>query len=124
MITLEDITAMADFTVIEADDEDADEPKFDFSQEETLLVALDDGNVYHVSVISDTQGWCSCELFYDGAIDYMVEEACSFDDPFGVYVIEGCTGTYIKGDGWMTDDDAEFYPGTIRPATPEERELL
>jgi hypothetical protein len=115
---------MTDFTVTETDDKD-EEPEFDLSQEETLLVALDDGNIYHVSVLSDTQGFSSCELYYDGGcLDYMIEQACTFDDPFGIYVIEGCTGTYIKGDGWMTDDDAEFYPGTIRPATPEEREMI
>lgn len=98
-----------------------EEPSYDMSQEEDLLVELDDGNVAYVTIISDTSGWCSCERDY-GELAYMVEQACEFPDRDGYYVIEGCTGRYTRGAGWMTDDDddADFYPGTIRPATTDE----
>lgn len=96
-----------------------EEPTYDLNQPEDVFVQLDDGQVCHISVISDTSGFCSCEKD-NGCLDDMIEQTCEFPDPFGSYVIEGCTGIYIRGDGWMTDDDADFYPGTIRPATAEE----
>lgn len=49
-------------------------------------------------------------------IDYWLDQYCEFTEP-GVYVIEGITGEYVKGDGWMTDDDEEWEYVSIRRAT-------
>lgn len=108
---------MIDFTILPSESED--EPTYDLKQEETLFVELDDGQVAYATVISDTSGWCSCEQAH-GELAYMIEQACEFPARDGYFVIEGCTGAYFKGDGWTTDDDADFYPGATRPASDEE----
>ena len=41
----------------------------------------------------------------------------------GFFVVEGMTGHYTRGDGWMTDDDMEFYFTGVRPATEEDKKL-
>lgn len=53
-------------------------------------------------------------------IEYWLEHCVDFEFTPGWWVIEDVVGTYIKGDGWMTDDDEEWDYGNIRPATEEE----
>lgn len=52
-----------------------------------------------------------------GMLDHAVYELL---DPAevgpGWWVIEGFNVHYIRGDGWMTDDDADFYCDDIRRA--------
>lgn len=69
---------------------------------------------------------------YDGAffwiqegvgLNYFVDTADH--DPVvleenAVYVCEGLTVHYIRGDGWTTDDSEEWYDYITRPATIEE----
>lgn len=109
--------------LITLDEPEQEERTYDLDQEETLFVHMEDGKVAYVVVISDTSGWCSCEKDHDGPIDYHIEQSWDHEedgDPHGHFVIEGCTGTYIQGDGWTTDDDADFHMGKVRPATQEE----
>lgn len=72
------------------------------------------------------------EWEYDGAffwiqegvgLDYFVETADHGPvvlEENAVYVCEGLTVRYIRGDGWTTDDDEEWEDYTTRPATNEE----
>ena len=64
-------------------------------------------------------GAASYEVSYGGFLDYTVEGMieCPGD---GWFVVEGVTGYYHKGDGWMTDDRMDFYYERVRRATPEE----
>lgn len=40
----------------------------------------------------------------------------------GFYVVEGVKGSFIRGDGWMTDDDEEWNFDAVRRATQTEIE--
>lgn len=53
-------------------------------------------------------------------VNYWLEHCVDFEFTPGWWVIESVVGTYIKGDGWMTDDDEEWEHGKVRPATAEE----
>ena len=53
-------------------------------------------------------------------IEFWLEHCANFEFTPGWWVIEDVVGTYVKGDGWITDDDEEWEHGKIRPATPEE----
>ena len=110
---------MTDLNLVSEEAEEAPRT-YDLGQEETIFVHLEDGKVTHVSVTSDTSGWCSCEQDYGGSLKYHIEHSCEFPEVSGFYMIEGCTGNYIQGDGWSVDDDSTFYPGNVRQATPEE----
>lgn len=88
-----------------------------------ILVRVGDPNVPKTWEVLDYDSGSSCFYMDELGFRYLFEEYWSdlFEaHPPGVYVIEGSTGAYFRGDGWTTDDDAEFYPGTIRPATDDE----
>lgn len=57
--------------------------------------------------------------------DYFLADVCVFTDP-GVYVVEGITGRYIRGDGPYAEDTEDWFYESIRKATKEEieKELL
>lgn len=59
--------------------------------------------------------WISEGVGFDHWLD-----DCDFPEP-GVYVVEGITGEYIRGDGWHTDDYEEWDFKGIRPATEAEQ---
>ena len=67
-------------------------------------------------------GAASYEASYGGFLDYTIEGMidCPGD---GWWVVEGVTGCCHKGDGWMTDDDMDFYHERVRPATEDEKAL-
>lgn len=65
-------------------------------------------------------GAASYEQAYGSFIEGTIMEMIECPKAEGFYVVEGVTGRYSKGDGWMTDDDMEFYFENVRPATPEE----
>jgi hypothetical protein len=61
----------------------------------------------------------------DIGFEYFLDMHFDFDElPEGWNVIEGITSKYIRGDGWMTDDDVEYNWKRIRPATQEEIDTL
>ncbi len=51
--------------------------------------------------------------------DFWLDSVDELEKP-GVYVIEGITGDYIRGDGWTFDDDEEWDWQSVRPATQTE----
>lgn len=64
-------------------------------------------------------GAASYEQSYGGFLDYTIQGL--IDCPgAGWFVVKDITSVFHKGDGWMTDDDMDFYCGEVRPATPEE----
>lgn len=113
-----------DFLLIEAADVEPPEWNPDEPEDILIEVIIGEGELLFetIQVISATNGFASYEKS-EGCLDYMIQSRLGpedFPNGGGWYVIEGCTGRWIRGDGWMTDDDAEFYPGAIRPATIEE----
>ena len=115
-----------------------DEEVFDFSSPEAVLILVtadDDADwtlpnwTHHsieIATVIDGKdavtGAASYEVSYGGFLDYTIEGMidCPGD---GWFVVEGVTGCYHKGDGWMTDDRMDFYYERVRPATAEERAL-
>lgn len=67
-------------------------------------------------------GAASYELSYSGFLDYTIQSLIDCPGE-GWWVLENFTGYYSKGDGWMTDDNMEFYCGEVRRATPDEIDL-
>jgi len=51
--------------------------------------------------------------------DYWMDQYVDLEEP-GVYLIQGITGTYFRGDGWSTDDDEEWDFEYCRYASAEE----
>jgi hypothetical protein len=110
---------MSELTVMETDEDDFQLPSY-----------RDPGRIlvrYHGPGESVYRHDCEV-LDYDGSVfwisegvgfDFWLEQYVDFPEP-GVYVIEGITGEYIRGDGWTTDDDEEWDYTSIRQATEEE----
>lgn len=67
----------------------------------------------------DPIGALSYDQSYGAGLTYTLESMVDVPGP-GVYIIEGVTCTFHKGDGWITDDDVEFEYFDVRPATIEE----
>lgn len=116
---------MTELTFITEEDQDYELPSYG-----------DPGRIFvHIITVSgNTDNWSNrydVELIdYDGdscvfwiqegvGIDYWLDQCCDFEHP-GFYVIEGIKGEYIRGDGWMTDDDEDWDFERIRKATPDE----
>lgn len=87
------------------------------------------------AVTEDRWGRLDIEIMerdYDGAffwinegvgLDYFLSEADHGDvviEEDGVYVCEGLTVHYTRGDGWTTDDDEDWEDYSFRTATIEE----
>lgn len=88
-----------------------------------ILVRVDDPADPKTWEVLDYDDASVCFYISEFGFPFMFEHEWSdmFEEhPPGVYVIEGTTGTYRRGDGWTIDDDVDFYPGAIRPATEDE----
>ena len=111
-----------------------EEEVFDFnSPEDVLIYVIRDDNrhgygdwKHHAialcTVIKTTEGVvgaASYEHSYGGFLDYTIEGMIDCPGE-GWWVVEKITGVYTKGDGWMTDDDMDFYYEAVRLATEEE----
>lgn len=122
-------------------EEDDHEEVFDFSSPEHVLIKVinlgEDRTGFHhgdwkrhqiesCTIIwrknENVSGAASYEASYGGFLDYTIEGMTDCPGE-GWFVIENITGFYSHGDGWMTDDDMEFYFEKIRPATEEEIKL-
>lgn len=112
------------------------EERFDFSSPEHVLIeVVEDGFNQHGygewkgrtiqtcaviwSADNTVTGAASYEQSYGGFLDYTIEGMIDYPGE-GWWVVENVTGYYSKGDGWMTDDNMDFYCGPVRPATPDE----
>ncbi len=100
--------------VIDDDDADLTLPNWKKHSIETCVVIRCEND--------EVTGAASYEHSYGGFLDYTIEGMIDCPGP-GWFVVEGVTGYYSKGDGWMTDDDMEFYHAGVLRATPEEISL-
>lgn len=130
-------TENAIFTAIDTDVNDEEEV-FDFSSPESVVLEVvgphddDPANLnwnnwsiecYNIIDFKDgVTGAVGYEMCYGGFLDYIIKEM--IDCPgAGWFVVENITATYIRGDGWSTDDDMDFYYENVRAATKEEIEM-
>lgn len=82
----------------------------------------DNWSVESCTVINGAEnimGAASYEQAYGSFLDYTIQGLIDCPGP-GWFVVKDVTGSFTKGDGWMTDDNMDFYCGKVRPATPEE----
>lgn len=126
---------MVDFLISEQDDDPEGEEVFDFTIPEDVLIEVvpfacieaREGRWPGFSIESCTvirgktgvTGAASYEQSYGGFLDYVIEDLIECPGE-GFFVVEGVTGNYTKGDGWMSDDDMSFDYKLVRPATPED----
>ena len=107
------------------------EPIFDFNSPEDVLVwyiKQDDPQICSVehavvwNVKEGVIGAASYEDGYGGFLNYTIEGLVDFpvDIEENFYIIEDVIGEYVKGDGWITDDNMYFYYKSLREATIEE----
>jgi hypothetical protein len=75
---------------------------------------------YEIGGADDVMGIVSYEQSYGVGVEFLLEDVLEEWPAVGFWVMEGITGAFFRGDGWTTDDDVEFYGGTLRPATQEE----
>lgn len=131
---LDELTKMTEIT--EIDEEDEYQEKIDFNHPEDVIVFIEEseGNwgygewknhsIAYCDVIQKDDvimGAASYDACYGGFLDFTMQDL--IDDPKpGWFVVENVTGVYHKGDGYMTDDDMDFYCKKVRPATKEEIE--
>lgn len=73
----------------------------------------------HEYEVLDHSG-CTYWIAEGTGIDYWLNANIEFPKEGGVFVLEGITGRYIKGEWGFTDDDEEFTYESMRPATEEE----
>lgn len=115
---------------------------FDFSSPEDVLIEVVDGfdesvhsmgdppkgwnrwRIEYCTIINkknpDVTGAASYENIYGGFLDYTVEGLVDCPEKEGWFVVVGVTADYSRDDGWMTDDNMDFYYEGFRPATLEE----
>lgn len=121
--------------IVTPEPEDEYKEVFDFNSPEDVLIEVTekvdnyerfDWNNFSIETCTiirceneDVTGAASYEQSYGSFLDYTIEGMIDCPGP-GWFVVENITGYYHKGDGWMTDDDMEFYHTGVRRATPEE----
>lgn len=119
---------MSQIEEIEEDDEPYELPSYDTPGR--ILVRsygkaepYSDGrpSVYRFSTeVLSYEGDTSVHWISEGVgFDFWLDRIDELETP-GVYVIEGITGEYIRGDGWHTDDDEEWDWQSVRLATQTE----
>ena len=124
---------MADLTAIEQDDPE----KIDLMSPEDVLIEIKASNPdfvgplawNHASItttmiingVNGIMGAASYDACYGCFLNYTIENMIECPGQ-GWWVVTGMTGHYMRGDGWTTDDDMDFYYDGLRPATQEEIE--
>jgi hypothetical protein len=120
---------MNDFEIEPIEEDDSEKEVFDFKSPENVLIFVLDNGEFGFEIETATVIWCandqvtgaaSYDHDYGGFLDYTIASMIDMPEKEGWYVVENVTGHYIRGDGWTTDDDMEFYYDTVRPATAEE----
>ncbi len=75
---------------------------------------------HYYEVLDCPQDTCVFWIEEGMGTDYWFDLYCDFPKD-GIYVVEGITGTYIRGDwSWGEDDDEDWEFTSIREATSEE----
>lgn len=125
------------FTVVE--DGQSDQPdRFDFTTGEDVLIEIvgphddnpDNLDWHNWSIESCTvikcqdgvMGAAQYDHHYGAGLEYTLQGAIS-NPGAGWWVIPDIKCTFIRGDGWTTDDDVDFEMGELRPASDDERKL-
>lgn len=130
-----------DFSLLKPMEGDDEDHCPDFREPSTVLFelqppcTLENGNRigWAVEVWAHEGGCAAYENCYGGFLDYTVRDLAEgfMDDPLrekdaeddprgGVYVLEGMTSEFYRGDGWTSDDNMEFEAEDLRRATLEE----
>jgi len=134
-----DLKLVQEIVELEHIESNTNEEVFDFSAPEDVLIEVvgphddngptDDWKNFSMETChvirgkEGVTGAASYDASYGGFLDYTLQNM--IDVPgVGWFVVEGITGEYHKGDGWMTDDDMTFEFKTVRPATDEDMKLL
>lgn len=98
-------------------DPDMEPSKYDRSWSQKLI--HDVRVIRYDSDPDDIVGACSYDQSYGAGLDYVIRTEIEYPGD-GLWVLEDVTAIYSQGDGWEIDDDMQFYPGQLRPATIEE----
>lgn len=117
-------------------EDDTPEPQYDMTTPETVVfeVLVDEirntsGDwkgfaIGHVQVHTPdgrNPGSASYENGEVGLMDFTLESMLECPKAEGLFAVDDFTGHYTRGDGWMTDDSADFTCGPVRPATEDEK---
>lgn len=113
---------MTDLTALPSEPEDDDQYRMRPGKSTILMQFVeDDSHLWPGLSVEEMQyegGSAEIEnegSFLEEAIESALEEDTKPTHP-GWWVMEGFYGTYTRGDGWTTDDDAEFECDVWRPA--------
>lgn len=118
------LVAPLEIVAIETDDMEYELPSYyDVSQILVHVMAIkrpEDKWIYRYDLeVLDDGGGCVFWINEGVGFDFWFDEHVDFIAP-GYYVVEGITGSYIRGDGWMTDDREYWEFTNIREATRDE----
>jgi hypothetical protein len=121
-------------TLTPVESDDAEDCPIDLSSPEDVLIEVimhdpagsktdwKNFSIESTTVINGKEGVTGAaeyEHSYGGFLDYTIQGL--IDPPGeGWFVVQGMTGQFHRGDGWMTDDSMSFWHEGVRPATPEE----
>ena len=110
-----------DFTEIEESYEPSEEDERHFWNGEGFIKFyveqnIPEDNIFEIEV--EDSGGCAGGAHETVGFDYLIKEMLDFDikdlKEGHTYTIEKLTVTWIRGDGWMTDDDVEYEYETLK----------
>lgn len=122
---------MPELLIAKDTQEPDEELTFDFLSPEDVLIELvgepgatswDDVAFEYCHVLNgkdEVVGAATYEADYGGNLEYTIQQLIDFPG-LGWFVVTGITGNSIRGDGWTTDDDMDFFVSGVRTATPDE----
>lgn len=116
---------LSNVSLVSDDDHDDELPSY--SDEGYIIVEI-------INIVPDSKfsKYEYNEIGYDGSafwinegvgMDYWLHEYVDIDE-CGWWMIEGIVGHYMRGDGWMTDDDVDWDYKNVRKATPNEIAII
>lgn len=136
-VTLKELQDLADDPTLPPEDQ-----QFHFDDPEDVLIwvicLLEDGEegdrtswsnwsieqIEMLKVGKGAGGAAEYDRLHGVGLDYTLRSILDVPTAEGVFVVEGITGVYHRGDGWTTDDDMEFAYKAVRPATAEEKTMF
>ena len=114
-------TNLIEIEYVTAEEDGFDYPSYSKIGRILVTVGPTDSTVYeHDYDVHDFDLDSSVFYINEGMrFDYWFDKHVEFPSD-GTFVIEGVCGEYVRGDGWMTDDDEDWDYKEVRLATPEE----
>jgi hypothetical protein len=115
------MSLIGEITLLADTEEEFEYPRY--SDPGRILVCIEppDTDVYRFYYeVLDYDG-DSCVFFIQEGtgFEYWLDDYLDIEQP-GIYVIEGITGSYIRGEWGFTDDDEEWDFESVRYASDEE----